>query len=90
MENLQAFFLPVIFLVFFYFLLIRPQQKRDKKLKEMRNNLKIGDQVNTIGGINGTILSVKDDLVVIETGASKTKLTVTKWAIGSVINSENK
>jgi len=91
LENLQAFILPIVFLVIFYFLLIRPQQKRDKKLKEMRSGLKVGDEVNTIGGIQGTIVTSKDDIVVIESGAAKTKITIAKWAVGNIINkSDNK
>lgn len=86
MESLQPFILPVVFLVIFYFLLIRPQQKRDKKLKEMRSNINVGDEILTIGGIQGTIITVKDDVIVIESGSAKTKLTIGKWAVGSVVN----
>lgn len=86
MESLQPFILPVVFLVIFYFLLIRPQQKRDKKLKEMRSNINVGDEILTIGGIQGTIITVKEDIIVIESGAAKTKLTIGKWAVGNVVN----
>lgn len=86
MESLQPFILPVVFLVIFYFLLIRPQQKRDKKLKDMRSNINVGDEILTIGGIQGTIITVKEDIIVIESGAAKTKLTISKWAVGSVVN----
>ena len=76
------------FLAIFYFLIIRPQQKKEKKIKEMRGNLKIGDEVATIGGIHGKITSVKEDIVIIEVGADKIKLTMAKWAIGNVLNQD--
>ena len=75
---------PIGFLVVFYFLLIRPQQKRDKAVKTMREALKTGDEVVTIGGLVGKIMKVTDDAVTIEVGADKTKLTVEKWGIGKV------
>ena len=65
----------------FYFLLIRPQQKRDKATKELRNNLEVGDKLTTIGGITGTILNIKDDDITIETGADRTKITFKRWAV---------
>lgn len=80
--------IPLGFLAIFYFLIIRPQQKREKKTKEMRNNLKVGDQVVTIGGIHGSILKIKEDVLTIEVGADKTKLTIAKWAVGNVLNDE--
>ena len=85
MEGLQPFLLPIVMLVVFYFLLIRPQQKRDKKLKDMRSNIKVGDEIFTIGGIQGTIIAVKEDVIVLENGSAKTKLTISKWAVGSVV-----
>jgi preprotein translocase subunit YajC len=68
----------------FYFLIIRPQKKREKKVNEMRNSLEEGNEIVTIGGIAGTVAHIKDDMVTIEVGADRTKLTVMKWAIGSV------
>ena len=60
-----------LILVVFYFLLIRPQRKKDKKVKEMLAALKVGDRVTTIGGIHGTICGIKDDTVTIAVGADK-------------------
>ena len=80
---------PIGFLVVFYFLLIRPQQKRDKAVKAMRESLKTGDAVVTIGGLVGKIMKVTDDAVTIEVGADKTKLTVEKWGIGKVTSSKD-
>lgn len=68
----------------FYFLFIRPQKKKDKKLKEMRDALAVGDTVVTIGGIVANIAKVEDETVVIEFGPSRTKMPIQKWAIGSV------
>ena len=75
-------FLPlVIIVIFFYFFIIRPQRKQDKEDKAMRENLEIGDEVITNGGIVGIVFSVKDDTVVIETGGDRSKIRVMKWAI---------
>lgn len=68
----------------FYFLIIKPQKKREKQVNEMRKNLKVGDEITTIGGIVGTISHVKEDVLSIEIGAERTKLTISKWAVGSV------
>ncbi|WP_026893967.1 preprotein translocase subunit YajC [Clostridiisalibacter paucivorans] len=84
------FIFPLAFLVLFYFLLIRPQQKKDKKIREMRSNLKVGDEIVTIGGIKGKIINLKDEALTIEVGADKTKLTVARWAIGNIGNREEK
>ncbi|SDK56426.1 preprotein translocase subunit YajC [Natronincola ferrireducens] len=86
MQNFTGLIIPLGFLAIFYFLIIRPQQKREKKTKEMRNNLKVGDEIVTIGGIYGSILKIKEDVITIEVGADKTKLTVAKWAVGNVMN----
>jgi len=80
--------LPIGVFVVFYFLLIRPQQKKDKKIKEMRNNLKSGDEVVTIGGIQGKVIKIKDDIITIEVGADKLKLTMAKWSIGTVVSQQ--
>lgn len=68
--------------VVFYFLLIRPQQKKAKKLQSMRDNLDVGNKVTTIGGIIGKITAIKDEDV--EINANGTTLTFKKWAIASV------
>lgn len=81
---LSTLMLPVLFLAIFYFFIIRPQQKKDKKIKEMRNSAKVGDEVLTIGGIYGKIVKIKDDVITIEVGADKTRFNVTKWAIGNI------
>ncbi len=85
-QQLQGFLLPIGFLVIFYIFAIRPQKKKETQVKEMRNSLRVGDEVITIGGINGKIIKVKEDMVTIEIGSAKTKLDMTKWSIGSVVN----
>jgi len=73
----------VLMLVVFYFLLIRPENKKKKAVEEMRNSLKVGDEITTIGGITGTICAVKDETIVIETGADRVRIEFTKWAISN-------
>ena len=71
----------------FYFMLIRPQRKKDKKVKEMLSALKKGDRITTIGGIYGTIMSIKDDTITLAIGQSNqqpTEMTVARWAIRNV------
>jgi len=67
----------------FYFFLIRPQRKKDKVANEMRKNLSVGDEVVTIGGIAGKVISLKEDSVIIETGSDKNKMRIMRWAIQS-------
>ncbi|WP_373164433.1 preprotein translocase subunit YajC [Agathobaculum sp. Marseille-P7918] len=71
----------VVLIVLFYFLMIRPQRKRDKAEREMRNSIDVGDEISTIGGFIGRVVSVKDDVLVIETSSDRTKLKIYRWAI---------
>ncbi|EFA89678.1 MULTISPECIES: preprotein translocase subunit YajC [Peptoniphilus] len=75
--------LVLIFLVF-YFMVIRPQNKKQNEIKDMRANLKVGDRVQTIGGIIGKIIVIKEDFVVIETSGDKNKMEIMKWGVSSV------
>ena len=74
----------VVLMVAMFAIMIIPQRKRDKKIKEMLNSLKQGDRVRTIGGIYGTISSVKDDVVVLLVGPDKVKLVFARGAIAQV------
>ena len=84
-QQIQGLILPIGFLVIFYIFAIRPQRKKDQQVKEMRSALRVGDEVITIGGIYGKIFKVKEDVITLEVGSTKTRLDVTKWAIGSVV-----
>ena len=76
--------LPMILIfVVFYFVLIRPQRKKDKEAKAMLDNLKVGDRICTIGGIYGTIVKIKDDVLTVEV-EQKTQLIFARWAIRNV------
>ena len=86
---LVSSFMPLILMiVIFYFMLIRPQQKKEKQFRAMLAALKTGDKIITNAGIEGKIITVKDDEVVIETGADRVKLTFKKWAIKEVTTIE--
>lgn len=74
----------VLIIAVFYFFLIRPENKKKKQAAEMRNNLKVGDVITTIGGVIGTVCAVKDETIVIETGADRVRIEFTKWAVSSV------
>lgn len=73
----------VLMVGIFYFMLIRPENKRKKQAEQMRSALKTGDKIVTIGGICGTVVSVKDDKFVIETGADQVRIEFAKWALSS-------
>lgn len=73
----------VAMIAIFYFLLIRPENKKKKAVSEMRASLKVGDVITTIGGIVGTICAVKEETIVIETGADRVRVEFTKWAVSS-------
>lgn len=82
-------FLPfILIIVVFYFLLIRPNQKRQKQWQEMLSNLKPGDRVTTTGGIRGTILSIKDDAIQLRIPPDNLKIEIVKTAIASVTTQE--
>lgn len=69
----------------FYFILIRPQRKKDKVVQQMRNNLQVGDEIITVGGVVGIVTNIKDDTLVIETGGDRSKIRIKRWAIQQVV-----
>ena len=73
----------VAMLGIFYFMLIRPENKRKKEAEEMRSSLRKGDKITTIGGIVGTIVDVKENNIVIETSADQVRVELAKWAVSS-------
>lgn len=84
-ENTMAILIqtvPFILLIaVFYFVLIRPQRKKDKEIQKMRNSIQVGDEVITAGGIVGIVVSIKEDTVVVETGGDRSKIRIKRWAI---------
>ena len=87
MAGLAGLIPMILVLVVFYFLLIRPQKKKEKKLREMIAALKVGDEVASIGGIHGKITRIKDDIFVLETGVGTTKsfISIERSAISRLI-----
>ena len=71
----------VVMVVAMYFLTIRPQKKKQKEEQQMRDSIQIGDEITTIGGIMGRVVTVKEDSIVIETGADRVKMRFQRWAI---------
>ncbi len=83
MDITSTIIMLVIMVGVFYFMLIRPENKRKKEAEQMRSALKVGDRIVTIGGICGTVVSVKDDRFVIETGADQVRIEFAKWALST-------
>lgn len=79
--NLSFIIILVLMFVGMYFLMIRPQRKQQKKDQEMRDSTQVGDEITTIGGIMGRVVTVKEDSLIIETGADRNKMKIARWAI---------
>ena len=90
MESVLSFAPILVVIVVFYFMLIRPQQKKDKEDRAMRENLEIGDEIVTMGGIIGLVVSVKEDTVVIETGSDRSKVRIIKSAVAQNLTAKEK
>lgn len=81
--------MPLVLLIFImYFLLIRPQKKREKTINQMRNSLKVGDEIITIGGICAKIIKLKDEKITVEVGSDKTKFEIMRWAVSKSLSNE--
>lgn len=80
-SSLPTILLMVALFAVMYFVMIRPQKKKQKEEQEMRDAIQIGDEITTIGGICGRVVTVKEDSLVIETGADRNKMKITRWAI---------
>ena len=83
MENI---ILLVLMFGLLYFFMIRPENKRKKDAENLRNSLTVGDEITSIGGITGTVCAVKESTIVIETGADRVRIELTKWAVSSKNN----
>lgn len=80
--NLLQLAIPLVAMIaIFYFLIMRPEKKRTKKMNEMLDNLQVADEIITTGGIIGRVVSVKEDTILIETGSDRTKIRVLKSSI---------
>lgn len=83
MGGMQGIILMVVLVVVMYFFMIRPQKKRQKEEQEMRSSLEIGDEIITIGGIVGRVVTIREQDIVIETGADRTKMKIQRWAVNT-------
>ena len=86
-EMTSSLIIMVVFMAAMWFLLVRPQKKKDKQIQAMRNNLQVGDEIITIGGIKGKIVKTKDDSIVIQVGADKVKFEMMRWSVSTVESS---
>ena len=84
METWGSIILIVVMFVALYFFMIRPQKKQEREINNMRNNLQVGDEITTIGGIIGKIVSIKEETLMIETGHDRTKIRILKTAVRQV------
>ena len=84
LTSLAPMLIMVLMFVALYFFMIRPQKKQEKETNDMRNNLKVGDEITTIGGIIGKVVSIKEETVMIETGHDRTKIRILRTAIRSI------
>ena len=84
MEGIGSLLLIVVMFVALYFFMIRPQKKQEKQQNDMRNNLQVGDEITTIGGIIGKIVSIKEETVTIETSHDRTKIRILRSAVRNV------
>ncbi len=80
-NQMMSIVMLVVMAVAMYFLMIRPQKKKQKEEQQMRDSIQIGDEITTIGGIMGRVVTVKEDSIVIETGADRVKMRFQRWAI---------
>lgn len=83
-SGLATIIMLVLMLVIFYFFMYKPQKKQEKETANMRNNLRVGDEITTIGGIIGKIISIKDETILIETSGDRTKIRLLKSAVRNV------
>ena len=80
---MESMIMIVALMAVMYFFMIRPENKRKKQAQAMRDSLTVGDEITTIGGIIGTICAVKENTIVIETGADRVRIEFTKWAVST-------
>ena len=81
--GISTIFMLVAMIGVFYFMMIRPENKRKKEAEQMRSSLKVGDEIVTIGGVHGKVVNIKEDKFVIETGADQVRIEFAKWALST-------
>ncbi|MBQ1934584.1 MAG: preprotein translocase subunit YajC [Clostridia bacterium] len=84
MGGMSTIIMLVVIFVAMYFIVIRPQKKQEKEKAQMLNNLQVGDEITTIGGIIGKVISIKEETCMIETGKDKTRIRILKSAVSRV------
>ena len=88
MQSVGSYLPMIVIVVAMLLIMIIPQRKRDKKMREMLESIKVGDNIKTIGGIYGKVVAVKEDLITIETGPEKAKIVFAKGAVSTVESAE--
>ena len=83
-QEYSGILMMIVLFAVMYFMMIRPQKKKDKEVKDMRNSLVVGDEAITIGGIHGKVVKVNDEVITLELAHAKQRIEFSKWAIGSV------
>ena len=82
-QGMQSIILLVVMFALIYFFMIRPENKRKKEAQALRDSLAVGDEVTSIGGITGTVCAVKENTIVIESGADRVRIELAKWAVST-------
>ena len=86
LDMIPTLLMMVAMIAIFYFMLIRPQRKKDKAVKDMLAALKVGDRICTIGGLYGTVAGLKDDTVTLTMGSMQNTIVIARWAVRSIEN----
>ena len=80
---METMIILVVMIAMIYFMMIRPEQKRKKEAQNLRDSLAVGDEIVSIGGITGTVCAVKENTIVIESGADRVRIELAKWAVST-------
>ena len=80
---METILILLVMIAMIYFMMIRPEQKRKKEAQNLRDSLAVGDEITSIGGITGTVCAVKESTIVIESGADRVRIELTKWAVST-------
>ena len=83
---METILILLVMIAMIYFMMIRPEQKRKKEAQNLRDSLAVGDEITSIGGITGTVCAVKESTIVIESGADRVRIELTKWAVSTRVS----